>query len=170
MTHVSALTQSNEHHLASVTTSRLATGKENAMLTSKINEVALRAEPYLFSALRMVAGAMFAFHGAQKLLGWHSQFMPPVGSQLWVGGIIELVGGTLIALGLLTRPAAFLTAGQMAVAYFQFHWKFALAGGLWLPAINKGELAALYCFVFLFIAAHGSGIASLGARLRKQTS
>ena len=137
------------------------------MVTAKVREYAQLAEPYLYAALRIVAGALFAFHGAQKILGWQSQFMPPVGSQLWIGGIIELVGGTLIALGLLTRPAAFLTAGQMAVAYFQFHWKFALAGGMWLPGINKGELAVLYCFLFLFIAAHGSGrVAALERRVR----
>ena len=111
---------------------------------------------------------MLAFHGAQKILGWHSQFMPHVGSQLWIGGLIELVGGALIALGLLTRPAAFLVAGQMAVAYFQFHWKLAIAGGMWLPGINKGELAVMYCFLFLFVAAHGNGgVAALGGRMRK---
>jgi putative oxidoreductase len=134
------------------------------MFTTKVREVALRAEPYLYATLRIVAGAMFAFHGAQKVLGWHSHFMPPVGSQLWVGGLIELVGGLLIALGLLTRPIAFLAAGQMAVAYFQFHWKFRLADGMWMPGINQGELAVVYCFLFLFIAAHGAGIAALGGR------
>ena len=114
---------------------------------------------------------MFAFHGAQKVLGWHSQFMPPVGSQLWFGGIIELVGGMLIALGLFTRPAAFLSAGQMAFAYFQFHWKLAIAHGMWLPGINKGELAVIYCFLFLFVAAHGNGgVAALGGRTRKMPS
>ena len=137
------------------------------MFTTKVREFALQAEPYLYATLRIVAGAMFAFHGAQKILGWHSHFLPPFGSQLWLGGIIELVGGTLIALGLLTRPAAFLAAGQMAVAYFQFHWKFALAGGKWLPGINQGELAVIYCFLFLFIAAHGSGVAALGRRMRR---
>ncbi len=132
--------------------------------TSKIRELALRSEPYLYAALRIVAGALFAFHGAQKILGVHSPFMPHVGSQLWVGGIIELVGGLLIALGLFTRPVAFLAAGQMAVAYTQFHWKLAVGEGMWLPAVNKGELAVLYCFLFLFVAAHGSGILALGNR------
>jgi putative oxidoreductase len=139
--------------------------KGQDMLTT-LRTFASRAEPVLYAALRIVAGAMFAFHGAQKILGWHSHFMPPMGSQLWVGGIIELLGGSLIALGLLTRPAAFLVAGQMAVAYFQFHWKLAFANGLWLPGVNQGELAVLYCFLFLFIAAHGSGIAALGGRTR----
>jgi putative oxidoreductase len=110
---------------------------------------------------------LFAFHGAQKILGWHGHFLPPVGSQLWIGGIIELVGGLLIAIGLFTRPVAFLAAGQMAVAYFQFHWKLALADGKWLPGVNQGELAVLYCFLFLFIAAHGDGVAALGRRSAK---
>ena len=139
------------------------------MISVRIRELAVRGEPYIYAALRIVAGAMLAFHGAQKILGWHSQFMPHVGSQLWIGGLIELVGGALIALGLLTRPAAFLVAGQMAVAYIQFHWKFALAGGMWIPAINKGELAVIYCFLFLFIAAHGSGgVAALGGRAHRE--
>ena len=138
------------------------------MISVRIRELAVRGEPYIYAALRIVAGAMLAFHGAQKILGWHSQFMPHVGSQLWIGGLIELVGGALIALGLLTRSAAFLVAGQMAVAYFQFHWKLAIAGGKWLPGINKGELAVLYCFLFLFVAAHGNGgVAALGGRGRK---
>jgi len=140
------------------------------MFTAKVREFALKAEPYLYATLRIVAGALFAFHGAQKILGWHSHFMPPMGSQLWVGGVIELVGGTLIALGLLTRPVAFLAAGEMAVAYFQFHWKFALAGGMWLPGINQGELAVVYCFLFLLIAAHGSGVAALGGRSRRNAA
>jgi putative oxidoreductase len=134
------------------------------MAGSKIVEVAARAEPYAYAALRIVAGALFAVHGAQKLFGWHSPFMPPAGSQLWIGGVIELVGGALIALGWFTRPAAFIASGQMAVAYLQFHWKLAFAGGAWLPTVNKGELAVVYCFLFLFVAAHGGGIASLDAR------
>lgn len=163
-----ALSNSNERHLVGVAASPSTTFKENSMFTTKVREFALRSEPYLYAALRIVAGALFAFHGAQKILGWHSPFMPPAGSQIWFAGIIELVGGTLIALGLLTRPAAFLASGEMAVAYFQFHWKFALAGGMWLPGINKGELAVVYCFLFLFIAAHGSGgVAALGERIRK---
>jgi putative oxidoreductase len=137
------------------------------MAESRIATFAARAEPYAYAVLRIVVGLLFAFHGAQKILGWHSEMTPPVGSQLWIGGLIELVGGLLIAVGLLTRPAAFIASGQMAVAYIQFHWKLAVAGGLWLPAINKGEPAVLYCFVFLFIAAHGAGIWSLDRRMRR---
>ena len=104
--------------------------------------------------LRIVAGFMFSFHGAQKIFGILSDFQPAVGSQIWIGGIIELVAGLLVMVGLQTRWAAFLASGQMAVAYFQFHWKFQ-SGANFFPAINKGELAALYCFVFLFIACRG---------------
>jgi putative oxidoreductase len=80
---------------------------------------------------------------------------PAVGSQIWIGGLIELVGGALIALGPFARPAAFIASGTMAVAYIQFHWRFAFADYRWLPSVNKGELAAIYCFLFLFIAVRG---------------
>jgi putative oxidoreductase len=102
-----------------------------------------------------MAGWMFAFHGAQKILGFLSQMpQPPVGSQLWIGGMIELVAGLLVAVGLFTHWAAFLSSGEMAVAYFQFHWKFQ-SGPAFFPAINKGELAVVYCFVFLLFACRG---------------
>jgi putative oxidoreductase len=138
------------------------------MIQSRIRTLAARAEPYAYAALRIVAGLLFAFHGAQKILGWHADHMPPAGSQLWVGGLIELVAGILIALGWLTRPAAFIASGQMAVAYIQFHWKLAFADGMWLPAVNKGELAVVYCFLLLFIAAHGGGLLSLDGRSRRR--
>jgi putative oxidoreductase len=137
------------------------------MSTKDIRGLAERAEPYAYTALRIAAGLMMTFHGIQKVIGWYSGgFSPPTGSQLWVGGVIELVGGLLVALGLLTRPVAFLLSGQMAVAYTQFHWKLAFGQGLWLPAMNKGELALLYAFVFLFITARGPGLLSLGALIR----
>jgi len=109
---------------------------------------------YAYALLRIVAGFMFAFHGAQKILGVLSDFQPPMRSQLWFGGIIELVGGLAVMLGIRTRVAALLCSGEMAVAYFQFHWKFQL-GPQFFPAVNKGELAVLYCFVFLLIACRG---------------
>jgi putative oxidoreductase len=115
-----------------------------------------RYEPMAYAALRIVAGAMFAMHGTTKVLGFLGPSQP-VGSQLWIGGAIELVGGALIALGLFTRVAALLASGTMAVAYFQFHWKLELGDWRFLPMVNKGELAALYCFVFLLIAMRGSG-------------
>ena len=110
---------------------------------------------HAYAALRIVTGFLFAFHGAQKILGVFSTFQPAVGSQMWIGGIIELVGGLLVLVGWQTRLAAFLCSGEMAVAYAQFHWKFQL-GRDFFPAINKGELAALYSFVFLLIACRGA--------------
>jgi putative oxidoreductase len=125
-----------------------------------------RLEQPAYAALRIVAGAAFSVHGVQKIFGWMAQGHTfAAGSQLWFGGLIELVCGTLIALGLFARPAAFLASGTMAVAYVQFHWKLSFAEGMWLPAINKGEPALIYCFLFLFIAAHGAGPLSLDARL-----
>jgi putative oxidoreductase len=113
-----------------------------------------RFSDHAYALLRIAAGFMFSFHGAQKILGVLSDFQPPVGSQLWVGGLIELLGGLAVLLGWQTRAAAFLCSGTMAVAYVQFHWKLQL-GSQFFPGINKGELAALYCFVFLLIACRG---------------
>ena len=104
--------------------------------------------------LRIAAGFMFSFHGAQKIFGFLSEYKPEIGSQIWAGGLIELIGGILILLGFQTRLAAFLSSGTMAVAYFQFHWKFQ-GGSKFFPTINEGELAALYCFVFFLIACRG---------------
>ena len=109
---------------------------------------------YAYALMRIMAGFMFSFHGAQKILGVFSEFRPPVGSQLWFGGIIELLGGLAVMLGVQTRAAAFLCSGEMAVAYVQFHWKLQM-GSKFFPAVNKGELAALYCLVFLYIACRG---------------
>ena len=113
-----------------------------------------------YALLRIVSGLMFSFHGMQKIFGVLTQSQPAVGSQLWIGGVIELSCGLAIAAGLLTSWAAFLASGTMAVAYTQFHWKLELGSRL-LPGVNKGELALLYAFLFLFIAARGSGAFSL---------
>jgi putative oxidoreductase len=107
-----------------------------------------------YALLRIVAGLMFSFHGAQKILGILSYPRSPVGSQAWFGGLIELICGLLILVGFQTRWAAFIASGEMAAAYFQFHWKFQIGQALF-PTINGGELAALYSFVFLFIATRG---------------
>lgn len=106
--------------------------------------------------LRIVSGLLFAFHGVQKVFGVLSDFQPPVGSQLWLGGVIEFVAGLAIAAGIFTRWAAFLASGTMAVAYTQFHWKLAF-GAEFFPAVNKGELALLYSVLFLFVACRGGG-------------
>ena len=116
---------------------------------------------HAYALMRIIAGFMFLFHGSQKVLGILSDFQPAIWSQLWIGGLIELLGGLAIMLGVRTRIAAFLCSGEMAVAYFQFHWKFQM-GASFFPAINKGELAVLYCFVFLFIASRGGGKWALG--------
>jgi putative oxidoreductase len=116
---------------------------------------------FALAALRFVAGAMLSFHGAQKLFGVLGERKVEMWSQMWFGGLIELVCGILVAIGLLTRPAALLASGTMAVAYCQFRWKFELDNLKWLPIVNKGELAVLYCFVFFFFAMNGSGAYSL---------
>ena len=109
---------------------------------------------HAYALMRIVTGFMFAFHGCQKILGIISDFQPVVGSQLWFGGLIELLGGLAVMVGYQTRLAAFLCSGEMAVAYCQFHWKLQM-GRSFFPAVNKGELAALYSFVFLYIATRG---------------
>jgi len=111
-----------------------------------------RLSEIAYVLLRIVAGLMFAQHGAQKLFGILGGKAVPLFSLLGAAGVIELVAGVLIALGVLTGWVAFLASGQMAVAYFRNH-----AGqGFW-PVENRGELAALYCFVFLYIALRGGG-------------
>jgi putative oxidoreductase len=117
------------------------------------------------TSLRVVTGFLFFQHGAPKLLaswpgnepGDTAEFL----SLIWFSGILEFIGGPLIMLGLLTRPVAFVLAGEMAVAYFLRH----APAGFW-PGSNRGELAALYCFVFLYFSARGAGPLSLDARLR----
>ena len=115
-----------------------------------------RFAPHLYAVLRIVAGLMFAMHGTQKLFGWPGGKEPTADTIMKLGGAIEVVTGLLIAIGLFTGFAAFLASGEMAVAYF---WKHA-PNGFW-PILNHGEDAVLYCFLFLFMAAYGSGIWSV---------
>ena len=127
-----------------------------------------------FALLRIVAGALFAYHGAAKLFGFFGNFMPKPGELAWFGGIIELVGGVLVALGLFSRCAAFVCSGQMAVAYFKFHMgnpphgQDAASTPQWaldvFPTANGGELAVLYCFLFLYVACRGAGRLSVDGR------
>lgn len=115
--------------------------------------------PQTYALLRMVAGFLFLWHGAQKLL--HIPMPPPMPLPSFVvavAGPIELVGGLLVMIGFFTSWAAFLCSGLMACAYWMAHGTQAL-----LPIQNMGELAALYCFVFLYISAQGSGIWSVDA-------
>lgn len=110
--------------------------------------------PHLYAVLRIVAGLLVTMHGSQKLFGIPGGSEPvPLFSLMGSGGIVELVGGLLIALKLFIRVAAFLASGQMAVAYFMAH----VPQGP-VPLLNKGELALLYCFLLLYIVAQGPGI------------
>ena len=111
-----------------------------------------RFAPYIYGALRIVAGLLFACHGAQKLFGMFGGRQVPLMSMFGAAGVIELVGGVLIAIGLLASIAAFIASGEMAYAYFTMH---APQGPV--PIQNGGELAVLYCFLFLYIAARGTG-------------
>jgi putative oxidoreductase len=120
-------------------------------------------EGYAYSALRIVAGLLFLFHGLQKLFGMYGGQVVPLGSMHWFAGVIELGGGLLIMVGLFTSIVAFICSGEMAAAYFISHFPNAF----W-PIQNRGELAALYCFVFLFIAARGAGPLSIDRNVRRK--
>ncbi|MGZ5432869.1 MAG: DoxX family protein [Thermoanaerobaculia bacterium] len=115
--------------------------------------------PRILSILRILTGAMFASHGAQKVLGAFGgmpEGMPIPWTITTIAGPLELFGGILIVLGLFTRPVAFLCSGLMAVAYFQGH-AFGTGSFSFWPKVNQGELAVLYCWIFLYIAAAGPG-------------
>lgn len=112
--------------------------------------------PYIYALLRIAAGLSFAQHGAQKLFGVLGARPVPPMSLLGAAGIIEFVGGILVALGLFTSPVAFLASGEMAYAFFTRHFP----RGPW-PIQNGGEPAVLYCFIFLYICFVGSGKVSI---------
>jgi putative oxidoreductase len=114
-------------------------------------------EARAYALLRIVSGFCFTFHGVQKIFGIWTDHHPVLFSQIWIGGMIELLGGLMIMIGFRTRVAAFISSGTMAVAYAQFHWKFQFDQNF-LPGMNDGELAAIYAFVFLLIACRGAGI------------
>ena len=125
-------------------------------------------EPYALSAMRIVVGFLFMEHGLQKIfgllggLGGHgatAHFF----SWPWAAGMIEVVGGPLILIGLFTQPVAFVLCGEMAVAYFWAH----APPGFW-PLVNHGELAVLYCFVFLFLTVAGGGPISADHLVRRK--
>lgn len=124
----------------------------------------------IYAAMRIVVGLMFAQHGAQKLFGWLGGMGQDGGSAafpslMFFAGLVEFFGGVLVALGFRTSIAAFISSGQMAVAYFMAHATQAL-----LPIQNRGELAVLYCFVFLYIASHGPGRLSVDSMFEKSPS
>jgi putative oxidoreductase len=112
-----------------------------------------RFSPQCYALLRIVAGLLFACHGAQKLFGVLGGQQVPLASQFGLAGVIELVGGLMIAVGFLTGFVAFVASGEMAAAYYKAH----LPRGLW-PIQNGGELAVLYCFLYLYISTRGAGI------------
>jgi putative oxidoreductase len=139
---------------------------EGAMTTNRVFARWQSWAPQLRSLLRIVAAFMFITFGTTKMLAFPAGIpgggTVPLGSQLWIGAVLELVGGGLLLLGLFTRPLAFLLAGEMAVAYFQFHFPHSF----W-PTVNMGTPAILYCFVWLYFSAAGAGPWSLDA-LRKR--
>jgi putative oxidoreductase len=121
-----------------------------------------KLEPYIYSIFRIIAGFLFLWHGSMKLFGF-----PAGGGQiplllLYISGTIEFFGGLLVMVGLFTPVAAFIASGEMACAYFMMH-----APHAFLPVVNKGELAALFCFTFLLIAARSSGIWSIDSLIFK---
>jgi putative oxidoreductase len=119
-------------------------------------------ESQAYAAFRIVAGLLFLWHGTEKLFGFPEAMPPGVPAFItYVGGPIELIGGVLVMIGLFTTWAAFISSGEMAVAYWLGHG-LGLKGPFSIfPVVNHGELAILYCFAFLFISARGAGIWSV---------
>jgi putative oxidoreductase len=124
-----------------------------------------RLTPYLLSVLRLVAAFVYVAHGTQKMFGVPGHpFHAPVMAATMIGaaGVLETIGGSLMLVGLFTRPVAFVLSGQMAVAYFKQHFP----GGSW-PILNGGELAVLFCFLWLFFSVAGPGPISVDALRRR---
>lgn len=126
-----------------------------------------RFEPYGRSILRIITGLLFSLHGLQKVTGMFGGMggngaSAAFGSLLWVAGVLESVGGLAILLGLFTRPVAFVLCGEMAVAYFRSH----APRGVW-PIVNGGELAVLYCFIYLYLFTAGPGPLSVDRLVRR---
>ena len=121
--------------------------------------------PRMLSVLRIVSALIFMAHGTQKILGFPASAMnPPLMSLSGIAGLLELVGGALLVVGLFSRPVAFILSGQMAFAYFIAH-----APKSFFPALNGGDAAILFCFVFLYIAFAGPGTWSLDAQRGRRT-
>lgn len=116
-----------------------------------------RFAPHLFAILRIITGVMFALHGTAKLFGWPGTDPPAAAELIIAAGVIETFTGVMMAIGFYARWAAFLASGTMAAAYFKGH----AFGVSFFPTVNQGELAVVYCFLFLYIAAHGPGMWSI---------
>ena len=132
---------------------------------AKLDSLYHQWAPRLLSVLRIITGFLYMQHGAQKLFGFLGGIPggpPPMLSMTGVAGVLEFFGGLLILLGLFTRPVAFILSGEMAVAYFTRH----APNGFW-PLENRGELAVLYCFLYLYLSAAGGGAWSLDSLLRR---
>lgn len=139
---------------------RRKSGKQPSLMNS-LNRF---ADP-VYCIMRLIVGLLFACHGAQKVLGWFAkpgQAAHSLDMTMTIGGWIEVICGLLIAIGLLTRPAAFLASGMMAVAYFMAH-----ASGGFFPIVNRGESAVLYCWVFFFMFFYGPGRISVDALMKR---
>jgi putative oxidoreductase len=121
-------------------------------------------EPQIYSILRIVAGFLFLWHGSQKLFSLPLAGHPIPPYIVFIAGPIEFFGGFLVMIGLWTRWAAFICSGEMAYAYWTVHATRAI-----LPLLNSGELAVIYCFLFLFISARGSGLFSIENILKKRS-
>jgi putative oxidoreductase len=129
--------------------------------TSSARATVDRFQPYVLSILRIMAGLLFCEHGTAKLFGFPPHgAIPAFGELEWFAGTIEFTGGALVALGLFTRPAAFIMSGEMAIGYFLFH-----APKSFFPLLSGGEAAVLYCFVFLYLVFAGAGPLSVDALL-----
>lgn len=113
-------------------------------------------ETMLYAVLRIAAGFLFLWHGSQKLLDYPPAGVPIPLHVVVIGGTVEFVGGIMILIGFFTSWAAFFACGEMAYAYWTVHAPAAL-----LPLVNQGEMAVLYCFLFLYFAARGSGVFSV---------
>jgi putative oxidoreductase len=125
--------------------------------------------PEILSLVRIVSAAIFIPSGTMKLFGWPAP-MPqgataPLFSEVWFGGVLEAFGGLLLLLGFCTRPVAFVLAGEMAVAYFQFH-----APQAFWPSMNQGTAAALFCFIFLYVSSAGPGPWSVDALIHRRSA
>jgi putative oxidoreductase len=134
-------------------------------MSSDLTSRWIAATPFLLSVLRIMAAFVFVEYGTGKMLAWPGSLMPgggtaPLMTQAGIAGLLEMVGGGLLLVGLFTRPVAFLLSGEMAFAYFIGH---ASQGWVLAPMMNRGESAALFCFIFLYLAVAGPGAWSLDA-------